>query len=210
MSSSGRILLVPTLKRGLALALLTASIACSSPQDEMKEHEKKVLAEQKQKADQEAARKAHIESNKDQIFQQAVDFLQAKNFQGATRLFREVQEVSPDYPGLEKKLAEAERGEQKALQKQQEQQAATEREIKKVQRLAAESLLRDRYLDAGMDIKVDVSGKNADRITLTYVLFNDVWTHRFQKDGGLDTLRDMGFKRVDLKSGYDYHIYWTF
>lgn len=71
-------------------------------------------------------------------------------------------------------------------------------------------MLRDRFLDKGLDIKVTVSGSKADRITLKYVLFNDVWSHRMQKDGLLAELRNLGFKRVTLTDTYDYTIYWDF
>jgi SH3-like domain-containing protein len=70
--------------------------------------------------------------------------------------------------------------------------------------------LRERFLDAGLDIKVRVSGRDAERLELTYVLFSDVWTHRMQKDGLVSQWRDMGFARVDVKDGFDYHTYWTF
>jgi hypothetical protein len=45
---------------------------------------------------------------------------------------------------------------------------------------------------------------------MTYVLFNDVWKHDLKKAGALGELRSLGFKRVDMTDGYDYHIYWTF
>jgi hypothetical protein len=192
------------------LLILSLPVACSSPADDLKKHDEEIRVEQRQRAKQEAARKAYLESHKDEAFEKGVELLKSGDHQGALQQFHDVQAVSPDYPGLTKRIAEAEKAEQAATRKQQEQQAAVEREVKKAQRLAAESILRERYLDQGLDIEVNVSGKNADRITLTYVLFNDVWTHRFQKDGGLEALRDMGFRRVDLKDGYDYHVYWTF
>jgi hypothetical protein len=70
-------------------------------------------------------------------------------------------------------------------------------------------LLRERYLDAGANIKVVVSGKRADRIKLTWVLFNDVWSHRFQKDGVVNNLCGAGFTRVEMSDGYDWGVYWT-
>jgi len=206
MFAPGFLLKSPTVV--LSLFALTLLSACSSPADDLKKHDEEVLAEQRQQAEQEAARTAYLDSHKDEIFKKGVEHLKSGDHQGALQQFRDVQKVAPDYPDLSKKMAEAEKAEQAVVRKQEEQQAAAEWEVKKAQRLAAESLLREKYLDQGLDIKVDVSGKNADRITLTYVLFNDVWTHRFQKDGGLDALRDMGFKRVDLKDGYDYHVYW--
>ena len=66
------------------------------------------------------------------------------------------------------------------------------------------------WLDRGMDVDVKVSGKNNTRLTLTHVLFSDVWAHKFKKEGDLQGWKDLGFKRVDLRDGFDYHVYWTF
>jgi hypothetical protein len=71
-------------------------------------------------------------------------------------------------------------------------------------------VLRTRFLDQGADIKVNVSGKNAQTIKLTFILFNDVWSHRVQKDGLLAEMKTLGFKRVEMSDGYDWGIYWTF
>jgi hypothetical protein len=77
-------------------------------------------------------------------------------------------------------------------------------------RKAYGDLLRNRFLDQGMDIKVLVTGDHSDRIALRWALFNDVWTHRMQKPEGLiPEMNALGFKRVDVTDGYDYHMYWT-
>jgi hypothetical protein len=68
---------------------------------------------------------------------------------------------------------------------------------------------REKFLDSGADIKVNVAGKNSDRIAFTFVLFSDVWAHKFQKEGIIDNLCAMGFKRIDMDSGYDWGKYWT-
>jgi hypothetical protein len=69
--------------------------------------------------------------------------------------------------------------------------------------------LRQRWLDQGVNIKVRVSGKQADRIVLTYPLFDEVWGNRFNKPDELFwMLKAAGFKRVDLDSGFNYHQYW--
>lgn len=68
--------------------------------------------------------------------------------------------------------------------------------------------MRTSFLDSGLDIKVRTSGRYADRITFEYVLFNDVWSHRFQKEGIVSQLKAAGFKRIDLTDGYDWHVYW--
>jgi hypothetical protein len=70
--------------------------------------------------------------------------------------------------------------------------------------------LRQRYLDENMDIEVKVSGKDKDRVTLEYVLFNAVWTNKVEKGSLLAEMRGLGFKRVDMTDGYDYHMYWDF
>src|SRR5205823_5711705 len=72
-------------------------------------------------------------------------------------------------------------------------------------------VLRERFLDKNMDVKVHVSGKQYDRITLEWVLFSDVWTHKMaQADGLLPEMKTAGFRRVDVTNGYDYHVYWGF
>jgi len=89
-------------------------------------------------------------------------------------------------------------------------QAKTNAENERSARKAYAELLRNRFLDQGLDINVRVDGRNSDRITLTFALFNAVWAHRMQKDGLLDELRGLGFKRVNLTDGYDYAVYWDF
>jgi len=88
-----------------------------------------------------------------------------------------------------------------------------EREFENTQsaiRKAYAEKLRDNYLDQGMDIKVSVYGKNNANIKLTFVLFNDVWTHKMQKGTLIKEIQDMGFKKLSLSDGYDYNVYWDF
>lgn len=85
-------------------------------------------------------------------------------------------------------------------------QAKAQREL----RIKTQTTLRNSYLNSGADIKVKVHGKNKDRITLTYVLFNDVWAHKMSKTDMLDNLQKLGFKRVTLSDNYKYKVYWTF
>jgi hypothetical protein len=70
--------------------------------------------------------------------------------------------------------------------------------------------LRERYLDEGMDIKVSVYGKNNANIKLTYVLFNDVWTHKMSKGTLIGEIQTLGFKKLSLSDGYAYNVYWDF
>ncbi len=82
-------------------------------------------------------------------------------------------------------------------------------EYERSTRVQYAKLLRNSYLDLGLDIKVRVSGKNKDRLTLTYVLFNDVWVRKLQTNGNPEEWHSMGFNRIDIKDGYDYYRYWT-
>jgi len=81
-------------------------------------------------------------------------------------------------------------------------------ELEKIARMAYGKVIREYYLDSGINIKVRVSGKNNDKLTLTYPLFTEVWSHQFQKSGNLQSIRELGFKRVDMTDDYDFHIYW--
>jgi hypothetical protein len=70
--------------------------------------------------------------------------------------------------------------------------------------------LRSQFLDDGMDVTVSVSGKHATRLTLKYTFFGAAWTHNYiQKDNVLEVLAAMGFRRVDIEDGYDYHVYFN-
>lgn len=68
------------------------------------------------------------------------------------------------------------------------------------------SKLRQLYLNQGFDIEVHTSGRNAERLMLKYVLFNAVWMNAFEKSDTFFAARVLGFKSVDLDSGYDYHV----
>lgn len=81
--------------------------------------------------------------------------------------------------------------------------------LSQAERVAYGVLLRDRFLDKGMDVKVSVTGRQKDRITLTWVLMSDVWTHQMKKPTGVVAeMKQLGFRRVDAMDGYDYHVYW--
>jgi hypothetical protein len=80
-------------------------------------------------------------------------------------------------------------------------------ELKMVRRKYAETL-RNRFLDNGLDVGVRVSGEDAEKITLSFVAFNEVWARRMSQDGLLEELQVIGFKRVDLTDGYDYGVHW--
>lgn len=93
------------------------------------------------------------------------------------------------------------------------ERAKQEREFDNTQaaiRKAYAEKLREKYLDDGMDIKVSVYGKNNTNIKLSFVLFNDVWTHKMQKGTLIGEIQRMGFKTLSLSDGYDYSVRWEF
>jgi hypothetical protein len=120
-----------------------------------------------------------------------------------------------DHPETEEerhaRLAVEERDQEVKRAQLRQQEEATQREaaLKLGLRQNVKTSLREKYLDAGLDIKVAVSGKNADRLKLQYVLFNDVWSHRFEKEGEIQAACEMGFKRVEMSNGYDWGYRWT-
>lgn len=95
-----------------------------------------------------------------------------------------------------------------AAKQKREDALAAVREARE-KRAAAALVLRDAFLNDGMDIKVSVSGKNKDVIRLEYALFNDVWSYKMNQRGDISTLLDMGFKKITLTDGYDYTVNWT-
>lgn len=75
----------------------------------------------------------------------------------------------------------------------------------KLNRRDYEYKLRNLFLDQGLDIKVKITGKNYQNLTLTFALFNDVWLRKFKTNGNIDLWYDMGFRRIFLTDGYDYN-----
>lgn len=127
----------------------------------------------------------------------------------------------PAVLNVRRTLSAAEATEQKRRdvedRKRRAQEAKEERQRRQAEQTAGAAArraygeaLRERFLNDNLDIKVSVTGNNASRITLTFVLFNDVWRHKFAKGDLVEEMGRLGFKRVDMKDGYDYHYYWTF
>jgi len=76
-------------------------------------------------------------------------------------------------------------------------------------RIDAARDFEDNALDKGMDMHVNVSGKNKDIITFRYVLISRPLVHKLGKDGELiNRLRDLEFKKAIFTDGYDSS--WTF
>jgi N-acetylglucosamine kinase-like BadF-type ATPase len=88
------------------------------------------------------------------------------------------------------------------------QDEAAEAILTKASRQAYAKVLREKFLDMRMDVEVSVSGKNSERLYLKYALFNAVWAHDFEKGDLISGFRKLGFKRVDLTDGWQYHVYY--
>jgi hypothetical protein len=123
-------------------------------------------------------------------------------------------------PEREAAAAERRRQEEAAAARRQQEETARAAAQQKKQAIADATallnarrayapLLREKFLDQGLDIKVYVSGKNSDQLFLSYVLFNDVWTHKFEKGDLVKQIRNLGFTRIDFNNQYDYHVYYN-
>lgn len=157
----------------------------------------------------EAKERLHrLASQKGENFKAGVQLLKGGHHSQALAKFSQVQEVDPAYPGLAKEVAAAERMKkaEEARAEAATRKAAHENAVEERRSLGQK--MRDNLLDQGFDIKVSVSGRDADRIEFTFVLFNDVWSHKFQKEGFIEELCAKGFSRIDMNSGYDWGKYW--
>ena len=100
---------------------------------------------------------------------------------------------------------------QKAEQKALEDKKYREDKIKKLKadsesRRLHQDTLRQNFLDKGLNIKVKVSGKYNENLTLSYVFFDEVWFHNFNKDNLFDNLhKNWGYETITLSDGgYNY------
>jgi hypothetical protein len=96
-----------------------------------------------------------------------------------------------------------------AIEKSKKNDAANRAAAGALLRQAFGQRLRQQYLDNNLDIEVEVSGKQKDRMTLRFALFNAVWANKIKKGDLLDQMKQAGFKRLDMTDGYDYHVYWN-
>lgn len=127
----------------------------------------------------------------------------------AEELLNKVARANHQYPGLDAVSAELQDKKKRFEEEERERQAKEKAAADRERRASLDELLRESFLDRGLDIKVRVTGKNYDRLKLTYVLFNDVWSHKLQKEGLISEWCGMGFQRIDLTDGYDWAVYWT-
>jgi pyruvate/2-oxoglutarate dehydrogenase complex dihydrolipoamide acyltransferase (E2) component len=175
------------------------------------------LEDQQQEADRRRKEReqqlAAIREKPEEALARAKKLRKDGNFNEALALLKDIREAVPDFPDVDGEIARtvemSEEARQTILLEQQKERDKAQKAANLAARRLTESMLRERYLDAGLDIKVKVSGKNAERIKLTYALFSDVWSHRMSKDGSVIELCNLGFKRIEMSDGYDWGIYWT-
>jgi len=74
--------------------------------------------------------------------------------------------------------------------------------------LAYAESLEENFLDEGLDIYVSVHGPENTTLRLKWVLASRVTAHQLRTQDNFLTWRSLGFKRVELRDGYDYSVYW--
>lgn len=92
-----------------------------------------------------------------------------------------------------------------------ERERIAEAKITMYKRAEFKEILRNIFLDSGLDIEVEVDGKYNDKLTLKYPLFNAVWKRKFEKEGLFTKWHEMGFNEIILTDSYDYYdgVKWT-
>ena len=87
---------------------------------------------------------------------------------------------------------------------------AENRRMAGVTRRLYAKLLQDKFYEDGLNITVRTSGPDATVLQMTFVLFDEVWIHHFQKGDLLDEIEKRGFKRIIAADGYGKSWVWTF
>lgn len=72
------------------------------------------------------------------------------------------------------------------------------------------SIVRNKFLDDGLDIKVRVHGPDNTTMTLSYPLFDAVWAHKMKQGDLVQQVGQEGFKKVLLTDGNEWAYEMTF
>lgn len=112
-------------------------------------------------------------------------------------------EAAPVPPSA-KEIARARREEEKT--RVAAEKALTE--FKRQRRITYAKMVEERFLDGGMDVRVEAVGKQEDTLRFTWILANRVTVHDMHKRLDFDDLRTWGFRRVELTDGYDSSWHW--
>jgi hypothetical protein len=149
----------------------------------------------------EEARQARLKATRGDVLAAAKNDIDRKNYQQAYNELNalDIQGIAND-PEYRRLFSRAKSGlaRAKASAERQEHQAGIGA------RKAYAQTLREHFLDKGLDIKVHASGAAADRLTMTFVLFNDVWVHNFLKGDLLREIWSQGFRTVYMEDGFNY------
>lgn len=160
-------------------------------------------------ADQPAAAKSKDHTAaKRAVLDSAEKAMEAEDYAGALAILGRFPWLNddPDAAALRQRIAREEARTRPVREERARQAQAAALEVARV---AYASALREKFLDDGLDIKVSVSGDHSEQLDLQYVLFNDVWLHKFRKGSLIQEIWKMGFTRIDFRDGYDYHMYVT-
>ena len=204
--------LVIILAFGAAVFLAGKSNAVRKQEEARKQElaQKALEVEERRRAEQELAQLVY---DADANMKEGSKLLAKGHYEEAGEMFLKVRKARPDdkeaLRGLSRVAdarADAERRVQEEVAKEKR---ALEAEQNRERRRDIAGVLRNHFLDNGLDIKVTVKGKSHDRLRLEYVLFNDVWRHRISKEGLISQWCAMGFQRIDMSDGYDWNVYWT-
>ena len=116
-------------------------------------------------------------------------------------VYQRLRAVNPDEPLYKEKYDYYNR-------KIRENNRAATRTKTKENRLAYAETLEDDFLDEGLDIYVSVHGAENTTLRLKWVLASRVTAHQLQTQDNFYTWRSLGFRRVELRDGYNYSVYW--
>lgn len=67
-----------------------------------------------------------------------------------------------------------------------------------------QGILRNTFLDKGLDIQVKISGNDNSVLNLEFPLFNDVWFRKFESEGFFRKWTELGFTEIVLTNNYNY------
>lgn len=107
------------------------------------------------------------------------------------------------------RIANEKKQEEIRVAKEQKQEELRKLQEESVNRKQYADLMRNKYLDIWLDIKVSVKWKNNTTLVLTYVLMGDVTVHQLREQQELEW-QGMWFKHIDFKDGYGYHAWLDF
>jgi hypothetical protein len=137
------------------------------------------------------------------------EFLRWGDYVSALDKFETVQNIDPRYPAIAERLAEARSGLAGVTPPTTQQAAATRAAQRRradgiSERRVAGPVLQERLARKGHEIRVTVSGAEAEKVQLTSVLFDDTWPQRLEEDGTFAAICDLGFSSVEMVDGFQY------